>query len=288
MFFKLGILISFISVISGYLANGGNIKIIMHPTEFVIILGASLGIFMVSNPISLQKKIFTESYKLLKGNPYKRELYVELLVFLFGFFRFARNKNVVEVEHHIDNPDRSTLFKDFKCMTEHREAMKYLCDYMRAVGLGVNNTFELEFAMERHIGEKRAQSHEVASSILTLGDALPALGIIAAVLGVINAMASVSGTPEEIGRSIASALVGTFVGVFTSYCVVSPIGYFLAKHGNDDVSYLEVIKVAISAYSKGYPPLLIVEFARQSIPINYKPSFFEVEKAIRKKIKVAQ
>jgi len=151
---------------------------------------------------------------------------------------------------------------------------------MRMLTLGYDNTYELDNIMQDHIAVKKEHGYEISSALLRIGDALPALGIIAAVLGVINAMASINAPPEVMGQKIASALIGTFLGVTVAYCIINPLGAYLEKLSNDEGKFLECIKAGFLAHAKGNPPSISLEFARQVIPNNLKPSFYEIEKAI--------
>ena len=212
-----------------------------------------------------------------KKTPYTKNDYMMLLAFMFNFFKFSNSKTPIEIENHIDNPLNSDLFQGFPIMMNADGALPFFCDYFRMSLLGFNKTMELQNMMEDEIESKRHHAHEVASSLLKIGDALPALGIVAAVLGVIIAMASVGSDASVLGPKIASALVGTFIGAFTSYGVVSPIGHFIEKYGADEVQLFECMKAGVISYMSGASPSIATEFARQAIPHSFKPTFIEVE-----------
>lgn len=280
MLFHVGILIVVFSIVLGFLAEGGNIMVLFQPYAALIILGTSLGIFISSNPPSLLKSVWMQVRKIQAGNPYKKSEYTDLLTFMFYFFRYAKLKGLLEIENDIEAPSKSVIFKEFPKFLANREGLIFFCDYMRMVVLGYDNSFDLENVMEEQINVKRNHTYEITSALYRLADALPALGIIAAVLGVINAMASIDAAPQIMGQKIGAALMGTFIGVAASYCIVTPIASFVEKIASDEAKFLECIKAGFIAFSKGNPPSIAIEFARQVIPINFKPSFVEVEKAI--------
>lgn len=280
MLFYIGLLIVVASIIGGFAGEGGNLMVLVQPYAALIIIGSAVGIFVISNPQSLLKSIWYNIHKVIRSNPYSRADYLDLLVFQFNFFRFARSRSVLELESHIESPLKSHLFKDFPKMLANREAVVFFCDYMRMMVLGYDNSYELDNMMQEQIEVRKNYSQEVCNALFKIADTLPALGIIAAVLGVVNAMGSINAPPEVMGHKIGSALIGTFLGVVISYCFVLPIGIFLEKYGRDEAKYLECIKAGFLAHVRGNPPSISIEFARQSIPTNLKPSFFEVEKAI--------
>ncbi len=280
MLFHIGMLIVLLSIVGGFLAEGGNIFIFLQPFAALIIIGSALGIFIISNPRSLLKSIWRNLPKVFRGSPYSRSDYTEVLVFMFSVFRFARTNSVVALEEHIENPYKSSLFKQYPRILAHREAVVFFCDYMRMLVLGYDNTYELENMMQEQINVRREYSFEISNALYKIADTLPALGIVAAVLGVINAMGSIDAPPDILGHKIGAALIGTFFGVAISYCIVSPIASNLQKYGSDEAKFLECIKAGFIAHSRGNPPSISVEFARQAIAVNLKPSFNEIEAAI--------
>lgn len=280
MLFYLGLSIILFSIIGGFLGEGGNPIVLVQPYAALIIIGSAIGIFIISNPQSLLKSIWQNIHKVLISTPYSRNDYIELLVFQFNFFRFARTKSVLELEAHIESPTKSTLFKDFPKMLNNIEATVFFCDYMRMIVLGYDNTYELDNMMQEQIEVRKGYGHEISNALYKIADTLPALGIIAAVLGVINAMGSIDAPPDVLGHKIGSALIGTFLGVAVSYCLVLPVGTLLEKYGRDEAKFLECIKAGFLAHSRGNPPSISIEFARQAVPTNLKPSFLEIEKAI--------
>jgi chemotaxis protein MotA len=280
MLFHVGMLIVLLSIIGGYIAEGGNLFVLFQPFAALIIMGSALGIFIISNPQSLLRSIWKNLPKIFRSSPYSRWDYIELLVFMFSIFRFARSNSILALEEHIENPYKSSLFKQYPKILAHREAVVFFCDYMRMLVLGYDNTYELENMMQEQINARKEYSLEISNALYRIADTLPALGILAAVLGVINAMGSIDAPADVLGHKIGAALIGTFFGVAISYCVFSPIASNLQKYGADEAKFLECIKAGFIAHSRGNPPSISVEFARQVIAVNLKPSFNEVEQAI--------
>ena len=280
MLFYIGVFFVIGSIFTGFLCEGGNILVLFQPYAALIILGSAFGILILSNPKSLLKSMLNMILRLKKGSPYKKEEYLILLTFMFFFYRYARARGALGIEEDIENPHKSLIFAEFPTILENKEALVFFCDYMRMVVLGFDKTYELENLISDQINIRKNYTHEITQALFKLADALPALGIIAAVLGVINAMSSIDAEPAILGHKIAAALIGTFIGVAISYCVVSPLGSYLDKYGSDEAKYLECIKAGFMSFVNSNPPAIAVEFARQTIPINLKPNFLEVENAI--------
>jgi chemotaxis protein MotA len=278
---QLGITITILSLLIGFLGSGGNGYILFQPFELLIILGTAAGSFIISNPLNLIQSIYKNLPKIGKKSAHNKEDYLELMVFLFNFFKFARTHPIIDIESHIEYPEKSELFTNFDKIFNNKPAITFICDYMRMQVLGFDNAFEMEQMMDEDITQKRNSCNDISYSIQHLGDALPALGILAAVLGIINAMGAISSDAVILGHKIAGALIGTFLGIFFSYAIVTPIGIYLGKFMADEIKFLECMKVGILAHVKGYPPTIAIEFARQAIPVEMKPSFDEIEESIR-------
>ena len=280
MVFVLGIIVIFVSIIVGFLGSGGNIIVLVQPLEWLIILGTTFGIFINSTPVTVRKLLWTDIKSTSKVPQYDKVGYLEILTFMFCLFRFSRFKTAVEVENHIEYPHKSIIFKDYPSILNNKTALLFVCDFMRIILLGVKNVHELELLAHERIETYRQEKIDTSSSLLELADTLPALGILAAVLGIIIALGSVDGDAVDIGKNIATALMGTFLGIFLSYCIVQPIGSHIRRVGNMQIQTLECLKKGIVAYAKGMSPSLTVEFARQVIPSDLQPSFNDLEQAM--------
>jgi chemotaxis protein MotA len=272
-----GILLVVFSMLLGFALEGGNLMILLQPAGVFIICGAALGSFVISNPRDLLQDVLQGLSDLKKTTSYDKQDYLELLAFLFNFFRIRKQRSVADIETQIDDPYNSSIFKKFPGVLANSEAVSFFCDQVRMLTIGLDSIYVFESSMEAAISSKKAKVDEVSYSLYKLGDSLPAIGIIAAVLGVINAMGSIASEPEVLGGKIAAALIGTMFGVFLAYCLVMPISSFLQKYGHNKLYFLECIKVGLLAHMQGSSPMIAIEVARQTIPEKYRPSFAEVE-----------
>ena len=276
----LGILFVLGSILAGFIFEGGNLLVLFQPFTALIVTGSAFGILVLSNPKSLLKSMWLAIKKLKKEGPYTSEEYVLLLTFMFYFFKQVKLKGVMSLENDIENPYESDIFQDFPIILKNEEVLTFFCDYMRMFVLGFDKSFELENLMQEQINIRRNYMHEITQALFKLADALPALGIVAAVLGVINAMASINAEPVILGHKIGAALIGTFMGVAISYCFIAPLGSFMDKFNNDESKFLECIKAGFVSFVSGNPVSIAIEFARQTIPADLKPGFLELEKTI--------
>lgn len=280
--FHVGIILVLISILTGFILEGGNIFILFQPYATFIIVGTALGIFITSNPHTLLKSLWMNIFKIHHGSPYRREDYLEMLTFMYYFFKYVKNKGFLAIERDIETPSKSPIFREFPKFLMQREAVIFFCDYMRMGVLGYDKSHEMEQLIEDHLQVKKNYIRELSLALFRLADALPAVGIMAAVLGVINAMSSINAEPAILGHKIAAALMGTFIGITISYCLIFPLSSYLEKYGADEVRFLEAMKSGFLSFMRGNHPNIAVEFARQMIPANFKPSYIELERAIEK------
>ena len=272
MFLIVGSVVVVLSVFGGYAAMGGKLYVLWQPFEVVIICGAALGAFVIGN----RKPVLTGAGKavmgLLKGEKHDKEAYLELLSLLYAVFKLAKSKGALALEGHVENPDESQLFAQFPKFKANHHAVVFLCDYLRLLTLGTDNHHE----METHHSEHSA----IATAIQTIADGMPALGIVAAVLGVIKTMGAISEPPEVLGKLIGGALVGTFLGVFIAYGFIGPMAAAIKARDEAEHRYYMVIKAGLLAYMQGYAPSVAVEFARKALTSDVRPTFYEVETAV--------
>ncbi|MEQ8166650.1 MAG: flagellar motor stator protein MotA [Alphaproteobacteria bacterium] len=280
MFVIIGAIIVASCVIGGYLGVGGHLDILWQPFEVVIICGAALGAFIIANPLPVIKRCFGAVGTLLKGSPYDKAAYLELLSLLYMVFKLAKSKGPLALEPHVENPDESELFAQFPKFHKNHHAVTFLCDYLRMITLGTENKHSLEDLMTEEIETHHHESNQVSSAVQAVADALPALGIVAAVLGVIKTMGLISEPPEVLGKAIAGALVGTFLGVFLAYGFVGPTASSLKAVYDAETKYYECIRAGLLAYVEGYAPQIAVEFARKALLTDVRPTFYEVEQAV--------
>lgn len=278
MLFIIGILIVIGSFLGGYLPHGDP-RVLWQPLEFVIILGCAIGGFVISNPKDVVIATGKHLGRLLKGSPFHKSDYVELLTLMFSLFKLAKSKGALALEAHIENPTESTLFANYPNFLKNKDAVDFMCDTLRLITMGTENPHELENMMDEDIESRKHEAHAVAHGITGMSEGLPAFGIVAAVLGVIVTMGSISEPPEVLGGLIGAALVGTFFGVLMAYGVVGPMGANLQNYCDAEFKYLECIRSGILAHVQGYAPAISVEFARKTLTGHDRPSFAELEDA---------
>lgn len=280
MLFIIGFIVVIAAVIGGYMGGGGHLEVLWQPLEFLIIFGAGIGAFLISNPMKVVKGVGKSMPILVKGAKYKKENYVELLTLLYSVFKLAKSKGDLALEQHVENPNESTLFANFPKFQSDHHAVEFMCDYLRMLTLGTSNAFEVEALMDAELDIHHAEDAAIAGSMATLGDSLPALGIVAAVLGIIHTMGSITEPPEILGHLIGAALVGTFSGILFSYGFVSPMAQSFEKTFESDSRYLACIRAGILAHMQGYAPQVSIEFSRKVLGSDVRPTFAELEEAI--------
>ena len=280
MFFIVGFVIVVASVLGGYVGAGGHLEVLWQPLEFLIIFGAGIGAFLIANPIPITKGVGRSMGVLIKGSKYKKDHYVELLTLLYSVFKLAKSKGDLALETHVENPGESTLFASFPKFQGDHHAVEFMCDYLRMLTLGTSNAFEVEALMDAELDVHHAEDAGISGAMATLGDSLPALGIVAAVLGIIHTMGSITEPPEILGHLIGGALVGTFSGILFSYGFVSPMAQFMGATFESDAKYLMCIRTGILAHMQGYAPQVSIEFSRKVLNSDMRPTFVELEEAI--------
>lgn len=280
MLFISGAIIVIVSVLGGYVALGGKLMVLWQPFEVVIICGSALGAYMIANPKSVLAKIGSALVQILKGPRHTKESYLELLSLLYAIFRLSKSKGMLVLEQHVENPEESELFRQFPQFFADKHALGFLCDYLRMMVLGSENPHEMEPLMDEEIETHHAEHMNLSNSIRTVADALPALGIVAAVLGIIKTMGAISEPPEVLGKLIAGALVGTFLGVLLSYGFAAPMADSMKAIYDAETKYFQCIKAGLLAHMQGYAPSVSIEFARKALFSNVRPTFYEVEEAV--------
>src|SRR5579883_2866040 len=278
MFPVIGILVVIGAVVGGYLLEKGHLAVLVQPAELVIIGGAALGTLLIANPPSTVMAIFRGLLKAFQGSPYNKAFYLENLQMLFAFFSQARKEGINKLEADVEAPDKSAIFQKFPKFLHNHHALHFVCDTLRmSIGGGVA-TFDLEQMMELDLEVHHHEVHEPVSALTTVADALPGLGIVAAVLGVVITMGALGGPAEEVGHKVAAALVGTFLGILLCYGFFGPLASNMSKRNEAESQYYHCLRVALIAFIKGSAPILSVEFARRAIPSAVRPTFQEMEK----------
>jgi chemotaxis protein MotA len=281
MFVVIGFLIVIIGILGGYLIYGGNIMLILQVPKLIMIGGAALGSVLAAAPPRILKKILRGIKMIFGGERYTENEYLNLLKTLFELFHVATREGLINVEQHVENPAESSIFKKNQFLLKNKHALNYLCDTMKVMISGGIPPHEIEMLLEADIDTQHQDEAHAPALIQKLGDSLPGIGIVVAVLGIILAMEAIDGPVEIIGRNVGAALVGTMMGVLLAYGFVLPLATNLETLQQSESRYLECIKSAIVAYAKGNAPVMVVEFARRVIYEDVRPSFEETEKAVR-------
>ena len=284
----LGIIITLAMVCGGYLIAGGKFAIILKslPYELMIIGGAATGAFVVANSFAVIKHTGGDIMKAFSGPRWKKKDYQDLLCLMFALVRTAR-ESPVAIEQHIENPDESEIFKQYPKIAKDKVALELICDTMRTMIMNFDNPHQVEELLEKQLESLHEDSLHGAHALHKVSDGLPALGIVAAVLGVIKTMGSIDKPPEVLGQMIGGALVGTFLGVFLAYGVVGPLADKIQAINEEEQQFYGLIREALVASLNKHSPQLCVEVARRSAPKKLRPSFGDVEEALREVQKAA-
>lgn len=283
MFSIVGILVVFGCVIGGYLMEKGNLAVLVQPSELIIIGGAALGTILVANPMHIIKGLIASVLGVLKGSPFNKKRYTETLKMLFDLLTRARKEGAVAIEPDVEDPSKSPTFSKYPAFLKDHHVRDFVCDTMRMVITGGVNPFDVDQMMELDMETHHHSAVQPNQALSSVADALPGLGIVAAVLGVVVTMGSLGGPPEEIGHKVAAALVGTFLGILLCYGVLGPLASNMGKIVDDEQSYYHVLRVVMLAFMKGTSPIMAVEMGRRAIPGHVRPGFSEIEKACRDK-----
>ncbi len=283
MFVIVGIAVVIISIITGFLIAGGNLVLLMQWAEFIVIAGAAVGSLLISSPLSLLKKIFAEIPNVIKGNHYSKADYLELLKSFNDLFLVAQRDGLLSIEKHVENPEESDILSQNKKFINNHFIRDFFCDTMKVMLTGGVPPHELEGLIDTEIETFEIESKPIAATLTKVGDSLPGLGIVAAVLGIIITMSSIDKGAQVVGEHVAAALVGTFLGVLMAYGFVNPLASSVEHSIENKIRFLYTIKSCIVAYAKGNPPIIAVEIARRTIFSEERPSFSELENYVRGK-----
>jgi chemotaxis protein MotA len=277
-----GICIVFVMVFGGYVIAGGKLGIILHamPFEMMMIAGAALGAFVISNDSHGIKHTLKDIGKVFKGPHWKSQDYQDLLCLMFQLIRLAR-VNPVELDQHIEDPGASSIFAAYPRVLADGEAVALICDTLRSASMNYDDPHQVEEVLNKRIEQNYAAAQHSSHTLQTMADGLPALGIVAAVLGVIKTMASIDQPPEILGKMIGGALVGTFLGVFLSYGIVGPFAQRVKAVIDEDQAFYNLIREVMVAALHQHAPNICVEVGRQNAPASVRPSYNALEDALR-------
>jgi len=280
MFAIIGIVVVFGAIAGGYLMEHGNLKVLMQPAEVIIILGAAIGTILIANPLHILKNIVAGIIGQFAGAKITKQYYLDSLKMMFTLLTKARNEGLMTLEADVEEPKKSAVFSKYPKFLKDHHGLHFLCDTMRMAVTG-SDPFDLDQLMELDMEVHHHDATQPVSALSTMAESLPGLGIVAAVLGVVITMGSLGGPPEEIGKRVAAALVGTFLGILLCYGLVGPLASGMAKVAEEERAFLGVLRVLLIAFLKGTAPIMAVEVGRRAIPGHLRPSFQEVEKTCR-------
>ncbi len=278
----IGIVVVFVMVFGGYLAAGGKMTIIFKalPYEMTMIGGAAVGAFVISNDLSAIKQTARDMGRVFKGARWRHDDYRDLLCLLFELIRLAR-QNAVALEEHIEAPENSPIFTRYPRILEDHEAVSLICDTLRSASMNYDDPHQVEEVLEKRMEANLHHALHSSHALQTVADGLPALGIVAAVLGVIKTMGSIDQPPEILGKLIGGALVGTFLGVFLAYGLVGPFANKLRATVEDDAHFYQLIREVLVANLHNHATNICIEVGRQNTPGHCRPSYAELEEALK-------
>jgi len=283
MFAIIGILVVFGAVVGGYLMEKGHIAVLLQPAELVIIAGAAIGTVLVANPTHILKEIAAGLKGVFGSSKLTRARYAELLLMMFQVFNQARRGGWGAVEGDIEEPAKSKIFSAYPAVVSDHSILNFICDSLRTAAIGAVEPFDLDQMMELDMESHHRAAGEPVAALSSMADSLPGLGIVAAVLGVVITMGALGGPPEEIGHKVAAALVGTFLGILLCYGLVGPLAARMSKSAEEERACQHVLRVSITSFVKGTPPIVAVEMARRAVPPHVRPGFKDVETSCRSK-----
>jgi len=281
MFAIIGMVVVLGAVVGGFLLEGGNLHVIIQPIEVLIIGGAALGAFLISAPKKVVLGTFKSIVTIFTAKESHKQAYIEILLMLFDVLNLARKEGLLAIESHVNAPDKSKIFSKYPNVMKDHELRDFMCDNFKAILAGNMEPHEIENLMDIDLDAHHHHSMVYSKAISKVADGLPALGIVAAVLGVVLTMGKISEPPEVLGHSIGAALVGTFLGVLASYGFVGPMAQNLEHMAHEKGVALHVVKTTILAFAMNWPPAMAVEAGRRAISGHDRPSFDELEQVIK-------
>ncbi len=282
MFVIIGLVVVVGSLMGGYIMAGGDPIVLMQINEFIIIGGCAIGALMAANSMTTLKAVMAGVMKTLKGPAVNKDVYLELMQMLYELFQFAKREGLIALEPHIEDPESSTIMSKYPTFLANHHGVEFLSDTLKVVLSGGVPAHDLEELMDLDLEAHHEEEHMAPAALTTMADAFPALGIVAAVLGVVITMGSISDGPEAVGHHVAAALVGTFLGVLLSYGIVGPVAKNMEGIVAKESKYLVVIKSALLSFAKGAPATVAIEYGRRAIDPENRPTFDETEEAIKR------
>lgn len=283
LFVIIGIVVVFGAVIAGFLMEHGHMLVLLQPAELIIIGGAALGTLLIANPLHVLKKIIAALLGVLKPSPINQELYLDQLTMMFELYSKARKEGLVAIEADVEEPEKSPIFSARPKFLADHHLRDFVCDTLRMAVSGGIDPFDIDQMIEVDMDVHHSEATKPIAALTSIADSLPGLGIVAAVLGVVITMGAIGGPPEEVGKKVAAALVGTFLGILLCYGLVGPLAANMNKTIDDEHALYHVLRLVMIASMKGSPPIMAVEMGRRAIPARVRPSFQQLESSCRKR-----
>ena len=281
MLVLIGAAIVFASTLGGFMLAGGKPMVLLHVSEFVVILGVATGVLIIASPMHVLKEIIHKVQGAIAGKTAGKNEFFELLKLLYELFMIGRRNGLIALEEHVMDPQKSSLFQKYPSLLNHHERLAFLCNGLKPVIDGKIKPDQLEDLMNAELTAKREEADHPVHILHLVGDSLPGIGIVAAVLGIINTMAAIADGPEVVGERVAAALTGTLLGIFVAYGFVNPLANRVQFNNASDQLCLKCIMQAVSGVAKGLAPLTAVEVARRSLDSSVQPAADELEAAVK-------
>jgi chemotaxis protein MotA len=281
MLVLIGALVVMASTLGGFMLAGGQPLVLLHVSEFVVILGVAAGVLIIASPAHVLKEIIHKIQVSIKGKTSGKPEYVDLLKLLYELFMTGRRNGLIALEEHVMDPAKSTIFQKYPSVLGHHERLQFLCNGLKPVIDGKIKPDQLEDLMVAELHAKKEEAEHPIHILQLVGDSLPGIGIVAAVLGIINTMAAIAEGPEAVGEKVAAALTGTLLGIFVAYGFVNPLTNRIKFNDSADQLCLKCIMQAVAGFAKGLAPLTAVEIARRSLDSSVQPGADELETAVK-------
>ena len=281
MLIIVGAIIVFASTLGGFMLAGGHPGVLLHPSEFVVIIGIASGVLVIATPIHVIKEIIHKTKEALGGKTAEKKDFSEILKLLYEIFMIGRRNGLIALEEHVMNPKASSVFQKYPSVLHHHERLEFLCNGLKPVIDGKIKPDQLEELMSSELKAKENELAHPVHAMQMVGDSLPAIGIVAAVLGIINTMGAIAEGPEAVGEKVAAALTGTLLGIFIAYGFVNPLAGRITSNNASELQCLRCIMQAVAGFAKGLAPLTAVEIARRTLDSSVQPGGAELEAALK-------
>ena len=281
MLIIIGALIVLGSTLGGFAYAGGNPLVLLHVSEFIVILGVGVGILVIASPVHVLKEVIHKTKVAMFGKCPGKQDYFDLLKMLYEIFMVGRRNGLIALEEHVTNPGQSSIFKKYPAITANHERMQFLVNGMKPVIDGKIKPDQLESLMLTELHAKSEEANHPVHTLQMVADSMPAIGIVAAVLGIINTMSAIAEGPEAVGEKVAAALTGTLLGIFVAYGFISPLANRILFNNQCDTQYFRCILSAVAGFAKGLAPLTAVEVARRSLDTTVQPGSDELETTLK-------